>query len=174
MLKWAQSWNQIKTFKECLCCHIYWVRWCTPLYRTVTAFCTVFNRESRYPLAARCDLLDHCRHFAKICSNSSCWSLGTACQWIRRIVGLCATVLQALYPPLCAPVETLSPHAFLLHGDHSLVGVVSKYKVCEQRRDIIAHGPAKASSGQDSVCRNIPGSGGPLRVLGLPPARSLF
>jgi len=48
-LKWAHSWNQIKTLKECLCCHIYCAHCCLLMFETVIAYRTVSNRESRYP-----------------------------------------------------------------------------------------------------------------------------
>jgi len=47
--KCAQSWHQIQTLKKYIFCHIYCVDRCTHLYRTVTAFRAVSNRESRYP-----------------------------------------------------------------------------------------------------------------------------
>jgi len=46
-LKYAPSWNQIQTLKNCLCCHIYCVHRCTHLYRNVTAYHVVSNGESR-------------------------------------------------------------------------------------------------------------------------------
>ena len=45
----AQSWNQIQTLKECLCCHIYCAHCCSPMFGTVTVSRAVSNRESRYP-----------------------------------------------------------------------------------------------------------------------------
>jgi len=49
-LKWDQSWNQILTLKECLCCHIYCAHLGTPWYQIVGDSSTFSNRESRYPL----------------------------------------------------------------------------------------------------------------------------
>jgi len=36
-VNWRQSWKQIQTLKECLCCHIYCARLGTPWHRTVAA-----------------------------------------------------------------------------------------------------------------------------------------
>ena len=47
--KYAPSWNQIQTLKDCLCCYCYCVHHDTHLYRTVTASRAVSNRESRCP-----------------------------------------------------------------------------------------------------------------------------
>jgi hypothetical protein len=48
------------------------------------------------------------RRFPQICSNASCFALGTALQGIRRIVFLLVMALQALSPPPCAEVEALN------------------------------------------------------------------
>jgi len=53
-------------------------------------------------------------------------------------------------------------------GGHSPAGVVFEYKVCEQRRDFVVHGPVKVHAGQGRVYRPIACS----CVLGLPPGRS--
>jgi len=45
----TQSYNQIQTLKECLCCHIYCAHHWPRLAAIVTASCAVSNRESRYP-----------------------------------------------------------------------------------------------------------------------------
>jgi len=55
----AQSWDQIQMLKNYICCHIYSIHWCTHLYRTVTVFRAVSNRQSRYPLPTRVPGLGH-------------------------------------------------------------------------------------------------------------------
>ena len=47
--KLAQSWNQIQTLKDCLCCHIYCAQLGPPWARIVGACRAVSNRESPYP-----------------------------------------------------------------------------------------------------------------------------
>ena len=47
--KFAQSWNQKQTLKECFCFYIYCTHLGTPRYQIVGNICTVPNRESRYP-----------------------------------------------------------------------------------------------------------------------------
>jgi len=46
---WCESWNQIQTLKECLCCQIYCAYLGAPWCKIVGASRAVSNRESRYP-----------------------------------------------------------------------------------------------------------------------------
>ena len=47
--KWAQSWNQIKTLKDCHYCHCYCAQLGTPWDAVVVACRAISNRESWYP-----------------------------------------------------------------------------------------------------------------------------
>ena len=51
--KCAYSWNQTKTLKDYLFCHIYCALLRSHVFAIVTASCTVSNRESWFP-PARC------------------------------------------------------------------------------------------------------------------------
>jgi len=48
-LNWHQSWNQIQTLHECLCCPICYAHLGTPWHRTVISSRADSNSESRYP-----------------------------------------------------------------------------------------------------------------------------
>jgi len=48
-LRCSQSWKQVQTLKDCVCCPIQCVHSKRPWHVIVTAFCMVSDRQSRYP-----------------------------------------------------------------------------------------------------------------------------